>query len=228
MKVNNVFKLTIDNKEYFCDVKYYKSMKSLRLRVDNDLRILISAPFNTPNNILMNFVNDHKLDVVRIINKKNNSVFYNPTNNLISILGRQHQLIINEHNKNDKYEIGYKTVNLYLKNKNDVEKLIRKLFKKESEKYIVNRAKEIANTYGFDVKEIKIKWMVGCWGNCRKQSKTISFSSRLITFPKEIIDYVIVHEMCHLYEANHSDRFWQLVAKIYPQYKFARNYMKNF
>ncbi len=227
-KLLHSYKININNDEYLCFIKVYENMKSLKIKVTNDLEIHVHVPPKISIDLVKGFVNNNLLEIKKIIDKKSASKFYNPNNNLISLFGKEHNLITKNHSGNEKYVIGYKTVTLYLKNESNKVKLIKKLFKNESQKYTTNRAFELAKIYGFNVEKINIKWMVGCWGNCRKSLKLINFSSRLITFPKEIIDYVIIHELCHLIEANHSERFWSLVSKIYPNYKQARQYLKNF
>jgi predicted metal-dependent hydrolase len=56
------------------------------------------------------------------------------------------------------------------------------------------------------------------WGSCSNKGELI-FSIRLALKPLWIINYVIIHELCHLEELNHSKRFWQLVSKHFPDYK---------
>jgi predicted metal-dependent hydrolase len=55
----------------------------------------------------------------------------------------------------------------------------------------------------------------------------LSFNWRLVFAPKEILEYLVVHEMCHMIEMNHSMRFWNLVEKLYPDYKVAKLWLKQ-
>lgn len=64
------------------------------------------------------------------------------------------------------------------------------------------------------------------WGSCSSTGR-IMLSLRLIMCPYDIIEYVIVHELCHLFEMNHSKRFWSLVEKYYPAHKQARQWLKK-
>ena len=57
------------------------------------------------------------------------------------------------------------------------------------------------------------------WGSCSTQAKTIRLSVWLAQFPPDCADYVLVHELCHLIEPNHSARFWAQVARVMPDYK---------
>lgn len=73
----------------------------------------------------------------------------------------------------------------------------------------------------FTIRKVKSKW----W-SCSGDNK-IMLNLNLIHFPIEYIEYVIVHEICHLKEKNHSPRFWKLVADFFPQYKEIRKNLKK-
>lgn len=64
------------------------------------------------------------------------------------------------------------------------------------------------------------------WGSCSRRSG-VRLNWRLIHFPPEVIDYVVVHELAHLHEMNHSPRFWAIVARLYPDYRTAREQLKT-
>ena len=68
------------------------------------------------------------------------------------------------------------------------------------------------------IESIRIKYVKSKWGSC-SSDRHLSFSSRLLLAPPPCIDYVIVHELAHLKELNHSARFWQWVARAMPAYK---------
>lgn len=64
------------------------------------------------------------------------------------------------------------------------------------------------------------------WGSC-SQSGTISLNWRLMLAPDEVAEYVVVHEVCHLAEMNHSDRYWTLLAALYPDYEQPRRWLRQ-
>lgn len=88
------------------------------------------------------------------------------------------------------------------------------------------RAFEIAQTqinyfnkyYDYNYKEILIKNYKTRWGTCSRNGN-LSFNFRITHLPSDIRDYIIVHELCHIKESNHSRKFWNLVAKSIPNYK---------
>ena len=65
------------------------------------------------------------------------------------------------------------------------------------------------------------------WGVCNRKSKTITLNTNLINYDLSCLDYVIVHEISHLVEFNHSSNFWKVVEKYYPDYKIIRKILKD-
>ncbi len=74
---------------------------------------------------------------------------------------------------------------------------------------------------------LKIRKMKTRWGVCNYKNMTITLNSELIKYRKDLLRYVIVHEMCHFYQHNHGPLFWQMVAKYYPNYKEARKELRS-
>ena len=73
---------------------------------------------------------------------------------------------------------------------------------------------------------IQIKDYRARWGSC-KPDGSIQLNWRLIHAPMHIMDYVVVHELCHLLEMNHSKHFWSEVERVEPQYKMKRQWLKD-
>ncbi len=75
--------------------------------------------------------------------------------------------------------------------------------------------------YDFNVNRISIKNTKSRWGSCSKK-RNLNFNYKIALLPKDLADYIVVHELCHLGEFNHSKRFWKLVALALPNYKELR------
>jgi predicted metal-dependent hydrolase len=84
--------------------------------------------------------------------------------------------------------------------------------------HIYSFAYKFCKENGFAFRDLRIKNIVSRWGSCSRKGN-LNFSIRLVHYEKEIINYVVIHELCHTKEMNHSRRFWALVAKHCPQYK---------
>jgi predicted metal-dependent hydrolase len=88
------------------------------------------------------------------------------------------------------------------------------------------RVDELNDTFFKEtIKNITFKNNHSNWGSC-SSSRNLNFSSRLLFAPQIVQDYVIVHELAHLIELNHSDRFWSLVAKVMPNYNDQEMWLK--
>lgn len=80
--------------------------------------------------------------------------------------------------------------------------------------------------YGFEHGRISIKDQKSRWGSC-SQAGNLNFNWRLLLAPIEALDYIVIHELAHLKEGNHSSRFWALVATQCPDYKQQRRWLRQ-
>jgi hypothetical protein len=80
--------------------------------------------------------------------------------------------------------------------------------------------------YGYQWKKIAIRNTKTRWGSC-SASGNLNFSYRIIYLPEKLCDYIVVHELCHLGQFNHSAKFWALVAQAVPDYKMRRREIKK-
>jgi len=92
----------------------------------------------------------------------------------------------------------------------------------ETARYFIHSRLEFFNRhYGFVYNRVSIKRQKTCWGSC-SQKANLNFNYKIASLPAELCDYVIVHELCHLQELNHSQRFWNLVSQTIPNYRTLR------
>lgn len=85
---------------------------------------------------------------------------------------------------------------------------------------------QCAEQYGFHYRRLSIRAQKTRWGSCSSQ-KNINLNCRLLFFSENIVRYVMIHELCHTIEMNHSKRFWSLVAECDPDYKTHRKKLKS-
>lgn len=100
-------------------------------------------------------------------------------------------------------------------------------FKIQTRKLVRHRLAHYNQYYNFKYSRITIRNQKTRWGSC-SHNKTLSFNFRLALLPPELSDYIVVHELCHLKEMNHSSKFWSLVSQTIPNYRQLRRRLKPY
>lgn len=98
--------------------------------------------------------------------------------------------------------------------------------KDEAFKLVLSRIKVFSKKLAFSYNSVNIKNQKTRWGSCSRNNN-ININYKIIFLPKKQQDYIIVHELCHLKEFNHSKKFWSLVEKIMPNYLEIKNELRN-
>jgi len=107
-----------------------------------------------------------------------------------------------------------------------VKKHIEHYFKQQAQKLILPKVEYYSKLTQLAPTLIKIRQYRARWGSCNNRGE-LSFNYLLMMLPRHVIDYVVVHELCHLRYLNHSTYFWQLVAKYFPDYIDAKKWIKS-
>ena len=112
-------------------------------------------------------------------------------------------------------------------NKNiKVQNLLLDWYKLHAHKYLQERTDKVAKAIGVLPSSVSIKNYKSRWGSCSING-AIDFNWKIIQAPKKVIDYVVVHELCHLIEHNHSPKYWSYVEKFMPNWKESRDWLKE-
>ena len=105
------------------------------------------------------------------------------------------------------------------------EKEISKL-REEARHLVTQRVKYYAPIIGVPYGQIAIRTQRIRWGSCSSKGN-LNFNCLLALVPPDVLDYIVVHELCHRKELNHSERFWTEVGKVLPDYKIRKKWLKD-
>lgn len=104
---------------------------------------------------------------------------------------------------------------------------LENLYRARARRQLEGRAAYFAERMGVSYNKISVRAAKTRWGSCSAQGN-LNFHWKLILMPPEILDYVVVHELAHRKEMNHSARFWAEVEKILPDYDRRRKWLKDY
>lgn len=96
----------------------------------------------------------------------------------------------------------------------------------EAARVIPERVSHYAQILGVSYGRITIRNQRTLWGSCSRKGN-LNFNCMLMKAPERVRDYVVVHELCHRIEMNHSKRFWDLVGSVIPDYRICRRWLKD-
>jgi predicted metal-dependent hydrolase len=107
-----------------------------------------------------------------------------------------------------------------------LEKAFEELFRDKARAVLEERLALYSPLIGVTYNNMRVKGQKTRWGSCSSKGN-LNFNWRLIMAPEWIIDYVIVHELCHLKHLNHSRQYWEMVFQYMPEYKKARLWLRE-
>ena len=208
-----------------------KKIKNFIIRIYPDLRITVSVPLHASSKDIENFIQNKKEWIETTLNriKIANQNMKNLKENTIKILGREVEKKIIE---SDLERIRLTDTSIYIYSKDiDNAKIEKKLLEWKVEKlkvildeYLTKYTKLLNKNINY----YQIKKLSSAWGIYYKRENYISFNFDLIEKDIECIEYVVLHELCHIFYMNHQKDFWALVEKYMPDYKIRRKKLKNF
>lgn len=204
----------------------YSNRKTIKIAIENNGEVIVTAPKNISVEVIEDLVNkrakwiNDKLSEFenRIILPKD-SIFY---------LGELRKVKINIQKYLKKEFVVYYNNEFIInvKNKENVVKVFKNYLMKEFQIIVSERVRDYNKYFKMKPSDIKVKDVKSKWGSCTYDNK-LCFNYRLIMAKREIIDYVVIHEMCHMVHKNHSKDYWDLVQELYPMYKRCDKWLKK-
>lgn len=200
-----------------CDVQYGKR-KKIMLSIDSTGFVTIKVPNNTPQEKIIESVKPlgkklkEKLEELDQLRSKFSDKTYDEVGKFL-YLGKEYSLD--------------ELIDTDGLNEDELKVSLKKYYFSNCKRIVEERLKIYQEQLRLFPKEFKIEESKSKWGSCSSEKK-LTFNYRLAMAPMEAIDYVVVHELCHLQHMNHDRSFWRLVGSILPDYKERREYLKKY
>ena len=197
--------------------------KSIALIIEHNGDFIVRAPIKALDKDIFDFIAKKQRWIQTKRTEQLNN-FVKPltfaNNEKVSILGKEYVILLY-----DKTIVKVADNILYLPLIKTKEKLIKYL-KKLALKVIKEELKDIAPVLDVKYESISINSAKTRWGSCSGSNK-LHFTYKLMLCPMDVVDYIIIHELCHIKEKNHSKNFWKLVKTYYPDYKQCEKWLKE-
>jgi predicted metal-dependent hydrolase len=199
--------------------------KTIALVINSEAKLTARAPFDAKESEIISFIKKKKrwiLDKQKKISALNNKHSPVSLKNGGSFLYQGNNYTIKTGGVS---KIQISGENLILPKGCKKEKVIAWL-KREAKKLIFERLDKYSSLMRVSYQAVRISSARTRWGSCSGKNN-LNFTWRLIMCPLSAIDYVIIHELCHLKYKNHSPAFWEMVKKFYPKFKEQKKWLKT-
>jgi predicted metal-dependent hydrolase len=224
---------TIQAKGFVAQISRTKRTKSATIEVEAGVVVVVVPQSLTTERIskLLHDKNDWIKDKIRLhqtIAPVNDKQYV--SGEAFSYLGRNYRLKVNKGTYRPiKLANGRFVVTLLRggDNPNMVKRLLKTWYKSHAQTKLNEKAQRYAQQIGVDCKSIGIKDYKSRWGSC-SPGGDIDFNWQIIMAPNHIVDYVVVHELCHLLHHDHSVQFWQAVERFIPNYADCKAWLKEY
>lgn len=221
----------------------YKKIKNIYIRVKSDLNIYVTAPKRVSKKYIYELVANRKdwIEERKENIKKKNSYDIGKkeliNGDKIYYLGKCYELNILK-SKKENIIINEHIINMYVNIKEDEKfidvnikkkyKLLETWYKEEALKLFDTLLKKYCLIMALEIKGFTVKKLKSKWGSCDTLKKHITLNLELMKYPVIVSEYIVIHELAHLIEANHSKKFYEIIKKYMPEYKKVKKILNSF
>lgn len=205
--------------------------RNLRIRITAKAEVIVSAPPRINDTAILRFVTQHSDWINRNLAKiKVRTSHIRPDE--LMVFGHTYKKVIHSlDDRTTRHPVFIQGEELHIQPVSSAASSAQRTFetflKTTAQKYIIPRTKQLAELMGITYAAITLRDQKTRWGSCSSQGG-LNFNWRLVQYPTAVIDYVIIHELAHRKEMNHSHRFWAIVAKYDPEYQAHRKWLQRY
>lgn len=207
----------------------YSTRKTISIIVERDRTVVVRAPINTSKEVIDKEINKRKF---LLFQKINHPQKLNLPKDQLEFVSGESILYLGKHYRLQVVEQaveGIEFSNHFIiakTNQKQAELLFREWYFRQAEVLIIPKVIYYANQLGVRYNKINILDLKYRWGSCTPKDN-INFNWRIIKAPIHVINYIIVHELVHLLESNHTPDFWNIVSIQLPHYEKARKWLQE-
>lgn len=201
--------------------------RTLSLLVNAKGELIVRAPYNYPESKIFAFIKEKEDWIIKKQNAIRSNSYINPNvvnYTLFLFLGKELTPLISS----DVKEIMISDNKLLIPAKFPSEKILGKIekwYRKVASEVLVERVHYMAQKLRLRPNEVTTNNNKTRWGVCDSHNN-IAINWRAIFLPPNLLDYIVVHELCHLLEFNHTPAFWSVVGNVIPDYQIIRKHLK--
>lgn len=200
--------------------------KNMYLKIKDDKHIVCLAPIGTNILNIKKFCGDNVSNFVKYIEKKENNQLFDLQNKIIYLDGSKYKLQFLSTIDKPTYKIIDKIIYLYFNDDSEIEKIYKKILLENLEMRIKDIFAQLNLKMNIPQHTYELKYLKSKWGSNMIKDKHILISTKMAHFDNQSLEYLIVHELAHFIEPNHSDRFYDIVKRYIPNYKELRKKLK--
>ena len=215
-------------------IKRRQRTRCLSLKLNTVGQLQLTAPPLMPKFLMRQFLEQSREQIIMMISDYQEKHLYQPG----MVIGKTHLLKV-------EYDQALKTCEFKLRPnflvarlpfgvkiedeavQSELRPLVQKILRKQAKLILLPRLMHLAKKYNFSYQRAKLSHALTRWGSCSSRG-TISLNISLVNLPQELIDYVIIHELCHLRQMNHTRYFWAEVEAILPNYRQLEKKLKQY
>lgn len=212
-------------------------IKYLRIRMAPGRGVWVSVPYGVSGKQVLNFLEENRQWILD--HRKSMEVYEQDTGVGLKvgaeIRTHDHLLkIVASEQAKPSYKIENQTVTVFIPERIDfgkvegiVQQFLIEIYTLEARRYLPQQLKKYAEQFGFRYGRLTFRNNISNWGSCSAEDN-ISLNIKLMKLPDELIDYVVLHELCHTVEKNHGPAFWKLMGKVCPDYARRRARLRKY
>lgn len=210
-------KLTICNETFHVEVQYAKR-KKIKLEATPEGHLTLKVPRHTSEEDIVAFLESKSEFLMNLRQKQKNKKF-----------------ISNQKSYADEELFLYLGQALPLsqlleeipEEKDQIQQALQRFYTKKTKQYVKKRIPHFQTLIGVKAKSVTVLDSPRTWGTCNSK-RELTFNYKLTMAPEMVIDYVIIHELCHIHHMNHDRSFWRKVGMYDPNYKQHQAYLEKF